>query len=790
MTLKTLQEREKERKLGRADSMYQPRQPYANPIFEESEEDEDPTAADEPPLTGAPTANVIPKNNLRKWILSPPEGFPAEPNAFKHCCVLVSLVLGKWLFEKESFVRPVTERDNSILHYFKKPSYLSNMVGRYLKNDIIDLAATLKINVMGPYKDRNTIFKMVAVLWKVQILVYSENSPPKINFMTPRDLNFELPAIYLLFTINASSENRFDHIDLIKNICIFWNLFGITCPCGKSVSYKQYNHQCYNYKSCFACHRYFATPQTFICPLNEFMFCDRNINLAPFVVETCPRCHTKLHSAKCKAGHTKAICKMKGFYCLQCKRLDMGVTKLQEKSHICFKSKTSRKCHSCWTEEGENHICKWALPHLGAFFPNLGFVHFKLTTTEANCVSCLEKEKKGQNCCSLHLKISKEKKIEVLCCGVTVETDQRETFETFILQDSVLNQVECEPNRIILPYLPNANLVDCDLTQLNFKKKKGRFGNPVRKNIVFDQRLQELKQKKKKTAVEAFICKFISEKYRNYTFVLSNDSHLQHILTALILNDFSVDSSLIVKQSTVILLTVKAYGISFISAAEFQNESFLDLSEQLKLKEKMKYFPEALSNKAQVNLKLTQAPDLKHYLDLSDSSQTAKEKTKFWESIKYNPFDFQESLLNVCIYELNIHVCSSINLLKTSLDFQVDCLNVLGKPAILESKHAPFLNPFSYVSLGSFVHEAFRLWAISPETPLYSVMPPNNNTVSLGEVEFVSYLTFCFPGQFVTAFSSKKGQHRITKPGVPTIIPDAFGVGAKQGHLHFYNGCW
>lgn len=209
------------------------------------------------------------------------------------------------------------------------------------------------------------------------------------------------------------------------------------------------------------------------------------------------------------------------------------------------------------------------------------------------------------------------------------------------------------------------------------------------------------------------------------------------------------------------------------------------------LGQKRPFFPQALANRKFLSQKYSSAPPLYCYLDLSDSAQTVQEKTDYWELIKEEPFDLQQRLEDVCLSELEIHVKSCVNLLKISLDFQADdCLTVLGKPEIMLPKHAPLLHLFAFVSLGSFVHECYRLFGLHSSTPIHAIMPPTRDNVSVGEVEYTSYLCHQFPGQYITAFSSEKGQRRITKFGHPTVVPDAYGVKDKAGHLHLFNGCW
>ena len=133
-----------------------------------------------------------------------------------------------------------------------------------------------------------------------------------------------------------------------------------------------------------------------------------------------------------------------------------------------------------------------------------------------------------------------------------------------------------------------------------------------------------------------------------------------------------------------------------------------------------------------------------------------------------------------------------MNLVQVSLAFQVEeCIPVLGKPEIVEPRHAPLLHLFGFLSVGSFVHELFRLYGLEKQIPLFSVMRSKRDNISEGELEYVSYLSHENPKEYVTAFSSAKGQRRISQPGSATVIPDAYGVSGKStGHLHFFNGCW
>jgi hypothetical protein len=72
--------------------------------------------------------------------------------------------------------------------------------------------------------------------------------------------------------------------------------------------------------------------------------------------------------------------------------------------------------------------------------------------------------------------------------------------------------------------------------------------------------------------------------------------------------------------------------------------------------------------------------------------------------------------------------------------------------------------------------------------PLRAIMPVITHSVSTPEMEYTSYVRHCNPGKrFITAFSSSKGQKRLTTRGRSelTIIPDIY----SEDEIHFFHGC-
>jgi hypothetical protein len=739
-----------------------------------------------------------------KWLMPCPLGFEGEENVFKDTCLLVSLVQGKWFRDSQQWKadNKVTgrktlqekfqeKRKKLINAYVNRADKLSVGAGKCLKEDITRLATEIGINPEGPHVERNDIIKRVSELFKTQIIVYTQNRPPKINFMYPLAWDVTLPAIHLILTLHGDLEVN-DHVDFIKNLEVFFNVRGMPCfePCGAAVkNYKLTRHKCKTFGSCFACHRFIQTDQTFICPSNKFLFCDQILAQENFE-ERCPNCNICFKSRNCKKGHSRYLCLNKGYSCSLCGKFDTGITSVVKEKHVC---RDYSFCRACREELTDTHICKFGPPRRPRQFPNLGFIHFKSTSCQAQCLSCFALETADEKgLCDLHQ--SQDAQPRVIFCGVAVERNRRECFEKFFIQDAMFSQPPFPVSNETVRYLPDPAVIGRDMSKIHTTKRTGRYRKPEEKKDDFlELALQTLGEKAGKTVVEMLLHCLLSESYRNYTFVLSSDSYLQEILNALITNNFSVDRNLIIKETRVIFLPVKSFGISFICSTEFLDAPWSDLQKQFGLGDKRPFFPQALCNTSGLALETVDLPPLDHFLELSDSPELVEEKTEHWRSLAGQKLNLHLCLQEVCLSELDIHLKSCLALLDTSFNFELDLLEVFGKPELLTAVHAPLLHLYSFVTLGSYVHDTFRLFSLGEHSNLFTVKAPKKTNVSVGEIEYTSYLNFCHKGEYITAFSSDRGQHRITHPKGPkhpSVQPDAFGTGSQAGKLHFFNGCW
>jgi hypothetical protein len=387
--------------------------------------------------------------------------------------------------------------------------------------------------------------------------------------------------------------------------------------------------------------------------------------------------------------------------------------------------------------------------------------------------------------------MGREERETVFFASVAAEHKERENFASFFIADKSFKKQKFDITETKIPYLPSLTAMGGkDMSKLDTKIGTGRFGKPISRDDDQKKFLAILAEKPDKTVVESLICQLVTPRFQNFVFVMSGESHIQHIITAMLENNISIDPGCIIKDGRVLLLEVKQFGISFISASRFLDGSILDLKKQFGLNGQMPFFPQALCHPKWTTSDLTEPPPLEFYFDISDSAAIIGEKQKYHQSICKKPWNFEEALESVCRAELNILLHACVSLLRISFGFQEECEALFLRPKILKRQHVPFLHLFHYCSLGSFTHNVFRFYSLGQDNPLFAIMPAKKTNVSVGELEYTGWLTHLFPNQYITVFSSSEGQKKIEKEGFDTIIPDAFGKGARRGHLHFYNGCW
>jgi hypothetical protein len=371
--------------------------------------------------------------------------------------------------------------------------------------------------------------------------------------------------------------------------------------------------------------------------------------------------------------------------------------------------------------------------------------------------------------------------------ALTTEVLKREHFRTFLIFAPQFQKPTIKLGNETMPYLPSAEHLGRDMSKLNRARRQGRFKTRMAKDRYVIERLAQLAKKEGKTLAEKLLSKVLTERFRNFTFVVTKQNHLNFIVQALVENGLA-PSNLLVKEASIMLVPFNYLSISFLPASQFVQGSFSKLRKQFNIDVPRIFFPQALSNCNNYFYSSASAPPFRQYVDLADSTEDVEEKLVFWKRIEHDPFSFVDSMQQTCLQEVFIVAKACLSLTKTSFEIQISCKKVFGQPDAITPAHTPYLHLFSHISLGSFTYDVWRLFCLKPNV-LYAVMNQfggNSARVSLGELEMTSWLQKKYPGKYRTAFSSKEGQKRLTFKKNVVIIPDAW----SENELHFFHGCF
>ena len=139
------------------------------------------------------------KLKFARWKVKTPIGFPKQKEIFRQSCLLVSLVLGQvyntFLKGNLSASRGFTKAQGQL---------------------VLDLVTELIQSVQLPMEGPHTLAacEVIAELWKVQIYVFSEQTPPTL-VLFPKEVKPSRPSIYLF---QRESSTAVSHLELIKDI--------------------------------------------------------------------------------------------------------------------------------------------------------------------------------------------------------------------------------------------------------------------------------------------------------------------------------------------------------------------------------------------------------------------------------------------------------------------------------------------------------------------------------------------------------------------------------------------
>ena len=714
-----------------------------------------------------------------RWMLTTPMGFKKAEQIFQNCCLLVAVVLGYFnnlCNEVEPSYNPPEKK--MISSFLRRPMQLNRNMGRIILNEVQYLQDRLKLPKSGPYSTE--VCYRIATFLKCNIVIFNNDSPPRVYRLFPDKIDLALPTINLVMSRLASRNEG--HVDLIKDLPTFFNTKGyacISCP-FRSKNFNQYGHCCKKpeTKSCFKCHRFLQTKTTYINKINRNLFCDSSVgkwsNTAP-----CDQCQLTPKTSSCLRSHKK-ICRYKGLWCSKCKTFETGIKQLK-KPHDCKHSRLPM-CLNCYERKEDNHICAWSLSKPIKNFDNLAFIKFQTSSSSATCVQCFQLQRP----CQVHFKES-DLEIVPICCSVVFENEVRGKFSsvTFLhpdfseLEDSVTDTFEFNyfPDNLS-SFLPDKSL----LTSLNVDRKAKRFNRPSAPNKMQENHLQQMRLKEVKSVAEKFVSMFIQEKYRNYTFVTSDYLEMTFVIRALLENNIR-PSCPIRRASQLIKFTIDSLDIVFICGKQFISTPLMEMPNHFQMNIKPTFFPQCASTDKVM-------PDLSNFQLLLDSKMVLDKKAQFCEEKRNEPFSYAISLSKCSRTEVKILSLALLHYLANALEFQLSCHELFGVPWHGKKTGVlPILHPFNYTSMGAFTYESFRHFALPPNI-IFSVPVKRQDSCSKIETEYTELLRHKDPGAWVTEYSSALGQKSFFSPNSkrPFLFADAYNPSSKMVIL--VNGCF
>ena len=335
-------------------------------------------------------------------------GIDVEANAdsyFFNKCLLTCSILGKL---QNDFLKfgckkfRVAQLVNSKLT--KKQKYATKL----LIEEISHLIDILNLSSTGPYELQTTI-EILANYWQCQFFLFAgvSQSKSKLSLMFPASYDDTLMPIYLY------KPHSQDHIIFIQNIDSYFRHNGKVCfGCKQAFKGSRYRHFCKAKFSCFACHRYMQSPETYIHPRLK-QFCNANISVE--VCTICPRCNCKILSQSCLQAH-KLLCYSKGYFgwfCNECSFFTYAFKNLpseeMKKRHICG---SFRNCRYCYLPQGVDHLCLIRQEKEQTFHSRLAFCELQFSVQNNLIMAIILREERLRGSFKKYIFLSEENTLE------------------------------------------------------------------------------------------------------------------------------------------------------------------------------------------------------------------------------------------------------------------------------------------------------------------------------------------------------------------------------------------
>lgn len=697
-------------------------------------------------------------------------------NCLLLCCIFANLQFDFFLSGKKD---PRYRQAMCILSNNLKRKKLAVKI---LTQELLNVKCTLVVNDDNPL-DFSVWKEKICDHFKCQITIFTgKEFSSKILMMHPESFDDSLKQFYFY----APNEMP-HHLVFIRHITSYFKANILTCTaCKKTFKTHRHKHLCHSKENCFACRRPILKITSFFCPVLQDTFCDKLLSKDKLQIE-CAKCNLLIESKQCLESHQKICGKsgLLGFKCKLCNKFYYrNGTNYTNRDVIAQRhSCGERFCRHCKLyysiSPDDTHLCLLKKEYIKSSNEALVFLTFAaLQNSSYNCLDCYQKQNNYVTEKNMSWK----------------DLFMDANFKELLCLSHKTNWFSFEPNAICL-YKQNGinSFIKMEISNIQEITKKVifnpeimKFKTPKKTKITQDFLLisKQLEKKSEKTVMEMFLTIILNEDWCNFTVILSDPFgfFLQKLTTELI--SLGICPRLINNVNKVILLEIRQIKLRFITTEMYH----LNLNSEQKIKEmyqmKDHFFP-YLFNKIENYNYCGNRPDVKYFIELSDSEQLVKKKMCFVKQQEKVLWKFSDELFQNLDFKCNVLFLQCWNFIQDSLSMQTQ-LKTLVSDNNPNKNH--LLNPFhnSLCSYSGYIYKLFKAYFLFFEE-IYCVVDEYGSfrrNFSKDEILWAKYMTFEYP--------SKKFRHQFNHPHgqkyFKECIPDLYSPVTKE--VWFFMGCY
>ena len=304
----------------------------------------------------------------RHWAVDFPTSYPQFPNVFLNKCLLLGLILG---LLQHSYLENKIE-NKAYLYALQINSQSKRRqfhAGNTLLSELLAITENCKLDE-GPYPLIPTVTAL-SLKYKVQFFIFTGLALRRtLEYMYPIEYDDTLKPIFLYHSHDS------EHLIFIRNINSYFRAnYRICFVCKKSFSTANYRHLCPKRECCFACRRFYLSPNTYVNSSLINDFCDR-FTTSEHSFE-CSKCNLTIFSNHCLRGHHR-LCYGKGYLGWKCNLCNKFFYRYGEDTSSSIKSNhqcsQAKKCRFCFEPNVSDHICLMKKCLYPKTWPKLGFL--------------------------------------------------------------------------------------------------------------------------------------------------------------------------------------------------------------------------------------------------------------------------------------------------------------------------------------------------------------------------------------------------------------------------------